>query len=207
MIVRMLSFCGKANFFVIILLLFFVKGFSQTSIEKCKLQKSFYENIYSVTSEDVKCLAENSEKPNTLFFTFGSWCAPCIYHIPTFFLIEEMYNVDLYVLLVDKENHHLTKEARDMVLETYPNAKILIIKDTEGKGRSKKYKDFLTKITPAQFENIDDMSKYIVLNKKGEVQLVTNYKDSKNDPDWKSDKPMVKRIVLPLLDKKQMETK
>ena len=46
-----------------------------------------------------------------------------------------------------------------------------------------------------------------VLNKEGEVQLVTNYKDSKNDPDWKSDKPMVKRIVLPLLEKKLIETK
>lgn len=203
----MLFFLGKAKFFIALLLLCFVKVFSQTPIEKCKLPESHYKNIYSVTSEDVKCLAKFSNQPNTLFFTFGSWCAPCIYHIPTFFLIGEVYKVDLYVLLVDKENHHWTKESRDMVLETYPNAKILVINDIEGKGKSKKYKNFLTKITPAKFENIDDMSKYIVLNKEGEVQLVTNYKDSKNDPDWKSDKPMVKRIVLPLLEKKLIETK
>ena len=66
---------------------------------------------------------------------------------------------------------------------------------------------FATSNSTAELENIDDMSKYIVLNKEGEVQLVTNYKDSKNDPDWKSDKPMVKRIVLPLLEKKLIETK
>jgi len=203
----MLLFFGRMKCLVVLFLLCYVNCFSQTPIEKCKLPQSHYENIYSVTSDDVKCLAKNSEQPNTLFFTFGSWCAPCIYHIPTFFLIEKIYNVDLYVLLVDKENHHLTVEARDMVFETYPNAKILIIKDIEGKGKSKKYRDFLTKITPSQFENIEDMSKYIVLNKKGEVQLVTNYLDSKNDPDWKSDKPMVKRIVLPLLEKKNTQIK
>ncbi|MFC7347723.1 hypothetical protein ACFQO9_13440 [Chryseobacterium zhengzhouense] len=120
-----------------------------------------------MTADDLSCLAKNSEKPNTLFFSFGKWCTPCIYHIPTFFVIEKFYNVDLYVLLVDPESHLLTKEARDMVLEAYPNAKILVIKDMESKGKSKKYKDFLKKITPAQFENIDDMSKYIVLNKEG----------------------------------------
>lgn len=109
--------------------------------------------------------------------------------------------------MVDPESHLLTKEARDMVLEAYPNAKILVIKDMESKGKSKKYKDFLKKITPVQFENIDDMSKYIVLNKEGVVQLVTNYKDSEKDPDWKDDKPMVKRIVLPLLEKKETQTK
>ena len=188
-------------------ILFFLFGFSlvfsQTPTEKCKLPQSHYENIYSVTVDDVKCLAENSDQPNTLFFTFASWCTPCIYHIPTFFLIEKNYNVDNYVLLVDPENHNATVRARDMVLEAYPEAKILVIKDIEGRGRTKKYKDFLKKITPVQFENIDDMSKYNVLNKKGETQFVTNYKDSEKDPDWKDDKPMVKRIVLPLLEKKK----
>lgn len=199
---RTFIFFGKTKFFIALLSLCVVNVFSQTPIEKCKLTRSYYENVYSVTAENAKCLAENSDQPNTLFFTFGSWCTPCIYHIPTFFLIEKFYNADLYVLLVDPENHLLTEKSRNMVLEAYPHAKILVIKDIEGKGKSKKYKDFLTKITPPQFENTDDMSKYIVLNKKGEVQLVTNYKDSKNDPDWKNDKPMVKRIVLPLLEKK-----
>lgn len=204
---RFFSFFLNGKFSFALLLLCFVKGFSQTPIEKCRLPPSYYEKIYSVTADDLSCLAKNSEKPNTLFFSFGKWCTPCIYHIPTFFVIEKFYNVDLYVLLVDPESHLLTKEARDMVLEAYPNAKILVIKDMESKGKSKKYKDFLKKITPAQFENIDDMSKYIVLNKEGVVQLVTNYKDSEKDPDWKDDKPMVKRIVLPLLEKKETQTK
>ena len=200
-------FFGKTKFFFVLILLFFVKGYSQMPIEKCKLPQSHFENIYSVNLEDVRCLAKNSEQPNTLFYTFGSWCKPCIYHIPTFFLIEKFYKADIYVLLVDPETNNSIEKSRDMVLEAYPHAKILVIKDIEGKGKSKKYKEFLTKITPAEFENIDDMSKYIVLNKKGEVQLVTSYKDSEKDPDWKNDQPMVKRIVMPLLEKKETQIK
>ena len=203
----MCFFIRKNNFFIVLLLVWFTNGFAQTTIEKCKISKSFYDKVYSVTDNDVKCLAKNSDQPNTLFFTFASWCKPCIYHIPTFFVIEKFYNVDLYVLLVDPENDKLIEKGRDMVLDAYPDANILVIKDLEGKGKSKKYKDFLKKITPSQFENIDDMSKYIVLNKKGEVELITNYKNSKNDPNWKDDKPMVKRIVLPLLEKKEYQTK
>lgn len=202
----MLNFFWKVKCFVVVFLFCFVKVFSQTPIEKCKLPQSHFENIYAVTAEDVKCLAKNSEQPNTLFFTFASWCKPCIYHIPTFFLLEKFYKTDIYVLLIDEENSNRAKQGRDMVLEAYPHAKILVIKDIKGRGRTKKYKEFLTAITPAKFENIDDMSKYIVLNQQGEVELVTNYKDSENDPDWKSDKPMVKRIVLPLLQKKETQT-
>ncbi|WP_209390401.1 hypothetical protein [Chryseobacterium sp. RR2-3-20] len=110
-------------------------------------------------------------------------------------------------MLVDPEANNSIEKSKDMVLEAYPHAKILVIKDIQGKGKSKKHNEFLTKITPAQFENIEDMSKYIVLNQKGEVQLVTSYKNSENDPDWKNDQPMVKRIVLPLLAKKETETK
>jgi len=203
----MLMLLKKSKLIIVAFLLCFVKGYSQTPIEKCKLPQSHYESIYSVTVDDVKCLAKNSEQPNTLFYTFGSWCKPCIYHIPTFFLIEKFYKADIYVLLVDPETNNSIEKSKDMVLEAYPHAKILVIKDIQGKGKSKKYNEFLTKITPAQFENIEDMSKYIVLNQKGEVQLVTSYKDSENDPDWKNDRPMVKRIVLPLLAKKETETK
>ena len=180
----------------------FINIHSQTPIEKCKISKSYYDGIYSVTSEDVKCLAKNSDQPNTLFYTFGSWCTPCIYHIPSFFALEKYYNVDLYVLLVDKEDNRFAEQGRDVVLEAFPNAKILIIKDLDKGGKSKKYKDFLAKITPPKFENINDMSKYIILNQQGEVQMVTTWKDAKDDPDWKDDKPMVRRIVLPFLQRK-----
>jgi len=78
----------------------------------------------------------------------------------------------------------------------------LVIRDLDKGGKSRKYKDFLTKITPPQFENIDSMSKFIVLNKAGDVQLVTSYKDKEDDPDWKDPRPMIKRLILPLLEER-----
>ena len=49
-----------------------------------------------------------------------------------------------------------------------------------------------------ELENIDDYSKYILLNKDGKVLMVTNFKDNKGD-DWRDDTKMVKKKLLPLL--------
>ena len=62
----MLMLLKKSKLIIVAFLLCFVKGYSQTPIEKCKLPQSHYESIYSVTVDDVKCLAKNSEQPNTL---------------------------------------------------------------------------------------------------------------------------------------------
>ncbi|MFC6267738.1 hypothetical protein [Frigoriflavimonas asaccharolytica] len=35
------------------------------------------------------------------------------------------------------------------------------------------------------------------------MQLVTNWNDSKDDPDLKDDKPMITRLIVPLLQKKE----
>ncbi len=170
--------------------------------EKCSVKETFFKELLAVNDNTVKCLAKNSDKSKTIFFTFARWCAPCMYHLNDFMALEENYDVDLYVLLVDKENHHFTDLARKYVSETFPKAKIAIIGDVPGRGRSKKYKDFMDAITPSKFEKIDDMSKYIVINKTGEVELVTSWKDSKGDPDWTDSKPMINRLIVPLISKK-----
>ncbi len=168
--------------------------------DQCGLQKSEF-GMYRVDTADLKCLAKNSDKKNTLFFTFARWCTPCLYHLPNFLSIEKRYNVDSYVLLIDPEGDHMIKLAKDYILENDPNAKILVLKDLDKKNR-RKYKEFIKEITPGQFEMITDMSKYIVLNHAGEIQLVTTWKDNKEYPEWKDDSSTIKRIVLPLLEKK-----
>ena len=78
---------------------------------KCGLQKSEFD-IYRVDTADLTCLAKNSDKKNTIFFTFARWCAPCLYHLPNFLNIEKDHNVDLYVLLIDSEGHKMIKLAK-----------------------------------------------------------------------------------------------
>ncbi len=63
---------------------------------------------------------------------------------------------------------------------------------------SKKNKNFIKEITPSKFENIDDWSKYILIDNNGEVIMVTNYKDAEND-DWRDDSGLRERKLLPLV--------
>lgn len=191
------------KFFLFSFLVYSISFFSQTPYEKCGLEKSYFEDLYRVDAEDVKCLAKNSDKPNTILVSFARWCEPCLWHLPNHMELETKYETDFYTLLVDKENDNMIYKAKEYVWERYPNAKILIIKDYKNRGKGKKYKEFLNDITPSEFENIACMSKFFVLNKKGNVELITSYKDKEEDEDWKDDSPMIQRLVVPLLTKKE----
>jgi hypothetical protein len=43
------------------------------------------------------------------------------------------------------------------------------------------------------------MSKYILLNSKGEVVMVISCKDRHKEEDWKDDMPMLKRKIISFL--------
>jgi thiol-disulfide isomerase/thioredoxin len=169
------------------------------SQENCNLQLSQKFEIYTVDTNDIKCIAEDSNKKNTLLFTFGVWCEPCRLHLPNAIKFAEVNDVNFYVLLVEAEEDLKTKEAFDYLKKIDKEIKIVILKDEiYGIKRNKKNKKFLSEITPKEYENIDDYSKYILLNDQGEVLIVTNWKDNKGN-DWRDDTPMIKRCLLPLL--------
>lgn len=46
-----------------------------------------------------------------------------------------------------------------------------------GKRLRKAYRNFLEDITPNSFEVVDDMSKLILINQNGQVEMITSYKD------------------------------
>lgn len=170
-----------------------------TAQENCNLKKSTYNDIYAIDTNDVKCIAKNSTTKNTLFFTFGIWCEPCVLHLPNAIKFAEENNLNFYVLLVEAENDIKTTQAINYLKRIKKDINIAIVKDENyGNKRSKKNKKFVTEITPKELENIDDYSKYILLNKEGEVLMVTNWKDNRGN-DWRDDKEMVKKRILPLL--------
>lgn len=186
---------SKISFFLVFIA---ILCFSQT--ENCSLKKNEELGIEVVSKKDVVCIAKNSEKKYTMLFTFGIWCAPCKLHLPDAMKLMEQYDVKVYVLLIDKENSKQTALATKYLREKYPNVKILVLKDDWYQGGARKRnKLFLTEITPPKFENIDDMSKYIIWDKNGEVLMVTNYKDMEGE-DWRDDSGMIKRKVIPILE-------
>ena len=166
------------------------------SQEECNLRENSIGNAKVVDASDIKCIAKNSEKKNTVLYTFATWCKSCIEHLDTTIKIKDDYDVNLFVLLIEKESSYWVQDAIDLLYKKDPELQVLVLKDTYSKRISKKYKLFLNEITPKRFENYRGMSKYIILNQKGEVELVTNWKD------WRDNSDMIEELISPFLNKK-----
>src|SRR5690606_41184558 len=187
---RKLSLMKKLIFCLAILL-----NIISNAQENCHLSNSVANPIIAVDATDIRCIAQNSEKEKTLFFTFGIWCSPCRVHLPGAIKLAEDHDLDFYVLLLERENDDRTKQAIDYLKKLKPDIKIAILKDSVyGIKRGKKNKKFVNEITPKEFEAIDDYSKYILIDNSGKVVIVTNWKDN-TSKDWKDDSPVRNKII------------
>ena len=203
----------KTNLCVSLLCLFsFFEINAQT--EKCNLEKSNYSELHTVDVEQTICLAQNSDKDITVFYTFADWCSPCKKTFPEAIKLSEEYNVDFYVLLVDKEGDDFYNNRAISTINSYnKQLKAVIISDSLYSAKNlkyvnkkrlieiratrhrEKYDNYVTQITPPEFENSADMSKFIVINKKGEVLLVTNYNDYKNAEGKDDDSVCFQKVI------------
>ncbi|MEL1244438.1 thioredoxin family protein [Flavobacterium sp. DGU11] len=162
---------------------------------------SIAQNVTVVDAASVKEIAKASSKKNTLFYTFGIWCEPCRLHLPTAIKLAKDHDLNFYVIIVDSEKSETTQKAVSFLKEQYKDIKIAVLSDAAyGEKTKKRNKKFVSEITPPQFEDIDDFSKYILLNQKGEVIMVTTWKDNR-DNDWHDDSKMVQKRIVPLLKK------
>lgn len=165
--------------------------------QECTIQKNEY-GLGEVGVEEIKCMAKNYNG-YTLIYTFGLWCEPCIVHLDTLFKITEEYSLNLGIIVIDKNESNFAY-SKTFLESKKKNVNVLSIKDSYGKRANKQYKIFLTEITPEKFLNIGGMSKYILLNNKGEVLMVTNWKDGLEGENWRNDMPMLKRKIIPILE-------
>lgn len=182
-----------------IIYLFSFNSYSQKN--ECNLDNDNNNKIYAIDFDDMICLSKKSSSANTIFYTFGIWCAPCIKHLDNTIAINENYDVDLYILLTENENDTIIKKTVEYLKKRSANLNILTIKDSYGKRKSKKYKKFLKEITPNRFKNINGMSKYILLNNAGEIKMITTWKDNIEN-NWDDDSKMLEKKIIPFLRKK-----
>ena len=101
-------------------------------------------------------------------------------------------------MLTDEENSYGEKAALEY-LDYMKNLhriefETFILRDEDG-SQNLKYLRFLRRITPDNFENHNGMSKHILIDKSGEVLMVTNWKDSKK---YKS--KLIEEKIIPLLN-------
>lgn len=154
-----------------------------------------------VSATDIKEIARTSGKKHTLFFTFGIWCSPCRAHLPNAIKLAKEQDLEFYVLLPDAEGSDRVKQAVDYIHKLDPAIKVAVLKTAVyGDKLKKRNKKFVTEITPPGFEDIDDFSKYIIVDNSGKVVMVTNYKDNEKY-DWKDDSNMINERILPVLSK------
>lgn len=181
--------------------LFFIVVNAQNT--DCDIKPSIAdESIKIIDVEKMKCLAKQSES-KTLFFTFAIWCEPCRLHIKEALEFVKKYNLNFYVVLVDvdKPNSRYIMGAKKFLQQKDENINILIADNKYGNSIKKKNKNFVKEVSLPNFENINDFSKYILINTKGEIEMVTNYKDREKDEDWRDDTGKIKRKLEPLVVK------
>jgi thiol-disulfide isomerase/thioredoxin len=192
-----------------------------TQEDTCNLIQSSYSELYTVVPENVRCIAQNSDKDITVFFTFSGSCSPCRKHLPEAVQLAKEQNTNFYLLITDRENDEYIEKTIAIAKQIVPEEKLkmVIISDSlysPGKRYKKrksfisistviqeKYTQFLNEITPAQFENIANMSKYIVLNKQGEVIFISNYKDAEGE---KNDLKVREKIIKFIENDRQSRT-
>jgi thiol-disulfide isomerase/thioredoxin len=176
-------------------ILFINNSFSQ---DNCSLLRNKLDNIKIVDVNDLQCISRQSKNENTIVYTFGIWCAPCRLHLKNAINLKYQYDVNLLILLIEPETDRIIQSTIDYIHKIDSKIEIVLLKDKYGKKRGKKYKNFLKEITPKKFENLNGMSKYLVFNKKGEIEMITTWKDNRNN-DWKDDSNMIKDKIVPLL--------
>ncbi|WP_271855654.1 hypothetical protein [Patiriisocius marinus] len=171
---------------------------TNAQIQNCNLKKSINNEISIVDKDDILCLAKNADSEKIILFSFGTWCSPCRLHLKNALMLQKKYDVTVYILLIDRNEEKSLRATFEYLRNREKDVTILLLSPEYSKRPNKKYRKFLAEITPNNFENINDMSKYILLNKEGDVEMVTNWKDNSNF-DWEDDINMLKKKIIPLL--------
>lgn len=186
----------KQNIF---LLLFLISiSLSAQNATVCNLQKSDASNALKVDQNDLICIAKNSDRPYTVFYTLASWCAPCRMHFPDAVELEKTGKVNLFVVLVESEQDKRLGNAINFIKSTSENVKFGVLKDEiYGTKTGKRNKKIAKEITPTHNEMIADYGKFILVDQGGTVLYVTNWKDY--NKDWQNSKKMLENKILPLI--------
>ena len=166
--------------------------------DDCHIKKSEFINVLKVDKDELICIAQNSDKPYTVFYTLTSWCSPCRMHFPDAVELEKSGKVNLFVVLVESEQDRKIGSAINFIQSVSPEAKFGVLNDEiYGQKTGKRNKKFAIEITPETNEMIDDYGKFILVDKAGQVLYVTNWKDY--NKEWKDAKTMLQNKILPLI--------
>lgn len=168
--------------------------------ENCGLKMSQTSGITAVTAKNMQCIAKETSKQQVLAMTFAAWCTPCRAHLPGAIEFARKNDLEFIVVVPEAEGDALTAQAAGLVHKVDSSIRVVVIADSYGTDRGPKYKKFLKEIIPPAFPMIDDYSKYILFDKKGNVVFVSSWKDNRKY-NWRVDTAVQNQKILPLLGK------
>lgn len=165
----------------------------------CNLAKSTYSSLFAVTHDDIICMAKNSEKDISLFYSFTAHCSPCRDELPKIIKTAQEYDLDFHILLIinewktsdinrsiefaqtiDSTLNYLILSDSLLTKRNRTQKKITFI-ETNLKEKQK-YKSFLEAINPPELGDVDGgLGKCILINKEGKVLWITNLRDRGNE--------------------------
>lgn len=201
-------------------------SYAQSVYEACGLHKSAHSDFYTVDVEQARCLARHSDKDITAFYTYAPGCGSSERGLPLAVELARQYGMDLYLLLMDKEDDKFsTINPVSAMIDTVScyELKAVIITDSlyspksfkrlnapirkfiriDGERYYEKYTRFLKEIIPPDFEPKFDRMKMLVLNRQGEVLLVTSYEDVLVNGDGTVDGFMLREKVKQCVEKER----
>lgn len=168
------------------------------NLANCNIQNSETIAAPKLDKETLICIAKNSNKPYTVFYTLASWCEPYRMHFPHTLDLEKTGKFNLFVVLVEAEKDPKIKNAISFIQSKSENVQFGVLNDEKyGIKVGKKNTKLATEITPNGSKVIDDFGKFILVDRSGQILYVTNYKDY--DKDWKNSKQTLEKKIIPLL--------
>lgn len=168
------------------------------NLDDCNIQNSETIAAPKLDKEALICIAKNSDKPYTVFYTLASWCEPCRIHFLDALDLEKTGKVNLFVVLVEAERDPKIKNAISFIKSKFENVQFGVLNDEKyGFKVGKRNTKLATEVTPNGSKVIDDFGKFILVDRSGQILYVTNYKDY--DKDWKNSKKMIEKKIIPIL--------
>jgi thiol-disulfide isomerase/thioredoxin len=136
--------------------------------------------VYSIDSETILKLIKSSKKEFHVIYSFTTWCGPCREYLPMLLNYVENNNIELYILIIEKDNSKKLYNSKVFFdkMENF-NKPIFCITSGKSKNPKKKYFEFVESIVPNHKEF--GLSLNVLINNKGEVLYASTYNESKEE--------------------------
>lgn len=136
--------------------------------------------VYSIDSETILKLIKSSKKEYHVIYSFTTWCGPCREYLPTLLNYVEKNNIELYILIIEKDNSKKLYNSKEFFDKMKNFSKpIYCITSGKSKNPKKKYFEFVESIVPNHKEF--GLSLNVLINNKGEVLYASTYNESKEE--------------------------